>query len=350
MTALVREKLSDAIEAANSAHPGLLLQRGWADHVKTDAANEGTSGKGKHIERICTIPASDLYVRAYQRWVKATADDARFTRIPMKIEGRLLIGLTGGGALETGCAVSHSYGMPYLPGSSTKGVVRAWAEKAMQDWKDQFDDLFGSTDLSGLVAFHDAWWIPDSGNDPHKKQPFAADIVTPHHTEYYAGGRAPVSDLDSPVPNNLVGVRGSFLFVLEGEPGWRSLASKMLEKALAENGIGAKTRAGYGYLSPDDDTNQRLHREAEQSRMATLPVDQRLGVEVAALTEKQIAEQFGPDVNKTGDRHGENFELFANLVRELHGALIESWKNETKKTNKPRWKAYRFFTGMTEEE
>lgn len=349
MTALVRTDLRDALKAAKDAHPGLLLQRGWTDFVKTDATNEGTGGKGEHIARICEISIDKHYQHAFARWNKATADDTRFTRIAMKIEGRLLIGLTGGGALETGCAVSHSYGTPYLPGSSIKGAVRAWAEKNMSEWQTQFDDMFGTTDLSGLVAFHDAWWIPDSGNGSHKKQPFVADIVTPHHPDYYAG-KGPATDLDSPKPNNLVGVRGSFLFVIEGEAGWRALTMEMLIKALTENGIGAKTRAGYGYLSLDTDATQRLARAAQESRMATLPVEQRLSAEVAVLTEKQIAEQFGSDINKTRDRLGEIFELFANLVRERHGTVIENWKTETKKTNKPRWKAYRFFTGSAEDE
>lgn len=346
MTALVRDALRPALKDANqSAHPGLLLQRGWA--VKDD---QDAEAKTRHIERICAIPAPKLYERAYARWLKSTADEARFTRVAMKIEGRLLIGLTGGGALETGCAVSHSYGTPYLPGSSIKGVVRAWAEKAMPEWGKQFNDLFGTTDLSGLVTFHDAWWIPDNGGS-HKSQPFVADIVTPHHPDYYSSaGEKPATDLDSPIPNALIGVRGSFLFVLEGELGWRGLAENMLIKALAEDGIGAKTRAGYGYLALDKEINQRLANEAAESRRAALPVTERLKAEADALTEKQIAELFGPDINKTREHHGENFELFANSVKERHGSIIENWKPETKKTNKPRWKAYRFFTGTREDE
>ncbi len=267
MTQLVRDPLKSLLRQARDAHPGLLLQRGWTDYVNTDAANEGTGGKGQHIERICAVSIDDHYRHAFERWKKATDDDARFTRIALKIEGRLLIGLTGGGALETGCAVSHSYGMPYLPGSSIKGAVRAWAEKAMPEWKTQFNELFGKDDasISGLVVFHDAWWIPDSGGGAHKSQPFVADIVTPHHPDYYAG-KGPATDLDSPVPNALIGVRGSFLFTLEGDPLWLGLAETMLVKALAESGIGAKTRAGYGYLAADErDAKERQERAKKQA-------------------------------------------------------------------------------------
>lgn len=267
MTALVRTVLRDAIKAARDAHPGLLLQRGWVDFTKADTANGGHGGRGEHIERICKIPASALYEHAYERWLKVIADDRRFARVPMKIEGRLLIGITGGGALETGCAVSHSYGMPYLPGSSIKGVVRAWAETNMQEWQSQFNNLFGPRDSSesGMVGFHDAWWIPGSGGANHKNLPFVTDIVTPHHPDYYAG-KAPATDLDSPVPNNLIGVRGSFLFVIEGHPMWLKLAQRMLESAMSDRGIGAKTRAGYGYLSVDKVEAEKTEKAAKQKR------------------------------------------------------------------------------------
>lgn len=353
MTALVREKVSKAFKAAldrKDVHPGLLLQRGWTDYVKTDASNEGTGGKGEHLSRICGIPTTDFYQHAYDRWQKATTDATRFSRTVMKIDGRLLIGLTGGGALETGCAVSHTYGTPYLPGSSIKGVVRAWAEQNMPDWKKQFNDLFGTTDLSGLVAFHDAWWVPESGGTGHKNHPFVADIVTPHHPEYYQGHGADATDLDSPVPNALIGVRGSFLFVIEGDAAWRGLAEKMLVKALGDWGIGAKTRAGYGYLTPDHESNQRIKRETEEARNAALPKAGRLAAEANDLTEKQISDKFGTDLNKTRETLGGDFQLFADLVRARHAQVIEGWKIETKKTNKARFKAYRFFSGAGGEE
>lgn len=255
---LVRKDLRGLLAQATSAHPGLLLQRGWADYVKTDSDNAGAGGKTQHIQRICKMPADDYYTHAFERWLNVTADAKRFVRCAMTIEGRLLIGLNGGGALETGCAVSQTYGVPYLPGSSIKGAVYAWATVNLKDI-DALNYIFGAgadTDnpsgLSGTIAFHDAWWIPDSGGGSHKNKPFAEDVLTPHHSEYYGSeGNTPATDLDSPVPNALIGVRGSFLFTLEGDPLWIKLAIFMLQQALSENGIGAKTAAGYGYLKDD---------------------------------------------------------------------------------------------------
>ncbi|MFA7241729.1 MAG: type III-B CRISPR module RAMP protein Cmr6 [Sulfuricellaceae bacterium] len=254
MIPLVRDDLRPLISAANGAHPGLLIQRGWSDFVKTDADNAGAGGKTAHIERICNIPAPDIYLRAYQRWEVATKDDKRFCCFEMKIENRLLIGLSGGGALETGCAISHTYGMPYLPGSSVKGAARAWLQALPHADADLVREIFGCeaderdlSGLSGIVGFHDAWWVPESRCD---KKPFVMDVVTSHHPNYYGSeGETAATDLDSPVPNAIIGVQGSFRFTLEGAPEWTRLAKNILEAALAERGIGAKTAAGYGYMA-----------------------------------------------------------------------------------------------------
>lgn len=262
MTELVRQALREPLKVTESAHPGLLLQRGWTDFTRTDSDNAGAGGKTEHIARICKIPAPDVYIRAFQRWLAATGDSKRFARCAMRVDVRLFIGLSGGGALETGCALSQTFGMPYLPGSSIKGIVRAWVEKALPGEPDIKRQIFGcepteqdKAGLSGLIAFHDAWWIPPAKSEQRKYLPFVPEIVTPHHPDYYGKqGQVPATDLDRPVPNAMIAVRGSFLFSIEGEVVWTGLTLSMLKEALADHGIGAKTAAGYGYLAPDDET------------------------------------------------------------------------------------------------
>lgn len=274
MTELVRNDLCDLIPQASDAHAGLLMQRGWSNYIAANAENQGENGKTKHIHNICEITASSLYQHAYERWLATTRIPTRFARCAMKIEGRLLIGLSSGGALETGCAVHHTYGTPYLPGSSIKGVVRAWALQNLKE-PDALHYIFGcesdsqqADGLSGEIVFHDAWWIPDSGGNRHKKQPFAEEVVTVHHPDYYqSNGKIPATDLDSPIPNAMIGVRGSFLFTLECNAAhdntcWLSLTTFMLKQALSNNGIGAKTAAGYGYLKEDSTATERLKKTA----------------------------------------------------------------------------------------
>ena len=274
MTVLVRKAMRELLGEAESAHPGLLLQRGWADFVRADSENGGCGGKTKHIQDVCAMPVQDHYKHAYERWLNTTSDVKRFEHCEMKIEGRLLIGLTGGGALETGCVISQTYGVPYLPGSSIKGAVRAWAEQNLVE-PDARSYIFGAeadadnlASLSGEINFHDAWWVPDSGPAGiHKNKPLVEDVVTPHHSGYYGDeGKTEATDLDSPIPNALIGVRGSFLFTLEGDASWLKLAIFMLKQAMTENGIGAKTASGYGYLK--DDPEKIDAWKAKQSKKA----------------------------------------------------------------------------------
>ena len=250
-TELIREKLRTLYEEAGGAHPGLLLQRGLPEH------QEGENGsKTNHIKRVCKLIPDDFYRNAYKRWRKATSDKQRFHQVRLVLENRLFIGLTGGGMLETGCAICHSYGTPYIPGSSIKGVVLAHAREGFDtaEGKAVCDELFGApatenrpAGLSGLITFHDAWWVPDSA-----KHPLVQEVVTSHHPDYYGeDGKEPATDFDSPVPNAQVAVQGAFLFTIEGPVAWLPLAEDMLIAALSTHGIGAKTRAGYGTMKLD---------------------------------------------------------------------------------------------------
>ena len=235
---------------AGEPHPGLLLQRGLVKHGG-DADNES---KAQHIAHVCRSIAGGFYRRAYARWERATTDPARFRSVNLATEARLFIGLAGGGMLETGCVISHSHGMPYIPGSSVKGVVHAHARERFDtaDGPAVCEELFGAppsegrlAGLSGLVTFHDARWVPDSAEFP-----LVREIVTTHHPDYYGqDGDIRATDFDSPVPNVQIAVHGAFRFVMEGPADWLALTEEILISALSTRGVGARTRAGYGRFS-----------------------------------------------------------------------------------------------------
>ncbi|WP_006786730.1 type III-B CRISPR module RAMP protein Cmr6 [Thiorhodospira sibirica] len=324
-TQLMREALRPLYSdrTNTNAHPGLLIQRGFEEY-----SEENKEAKTKHIQRICSIKSSPFYANAYQRWRTITADQLRFRQLILGLEGRLLIGLTGGGMLETGCAIHHVYGMPYIPGSSIKGVVRAQVcgspfavqhpEVVAELFGTEADPTPGTSDsqgLSGLVTFHDAWWVPDSA-----ERPLVEEIVTTHHPDYYGseGQKNCATDFDSPIPNAQIGVQGRFLFVLEGPPerfGWLDLAEKMLITALSERGIGAKTRTGYGLFDPQskipagpvcawvDDTLARL---AQQNRTKPDEVlrSKGLAAEWAALTDPALKAEALEDIRSRWQAQG----------------------------------------------
>lgn len=291
MTELQRKQIQPLFVAAGDFHAGLMLQRGWACYV------EGPEGKTAHLKRICATGISEPYKHAYERWKKTTADKARFSQHELKLVNRLLIGLAGTGSLETGCAISHCWGMPYIPGSGVKGVVRGYAEETLGKGNPLVQEMFGSTSdkpdeesLSGVVAFHDAWWTPNG-------HPFVQDVIAVHHPDYYTQqGVVPASDKDSPVPVSLLATSGKFLFVIEGPLAWARLAGKWLGAALSENGIGAKTRAGYGYFEAPKSGQQMVGEVWENAKLFYNPGRQeiigQLGTKTTAPIEKKRLSEF----------------------------------------------------------
>lgn len=276
-TKLMRRNLREcherAIEqmATVNPHPGLLVQRGLG--IYDQDTENGREAKTRHLRTICAIPTGDFYQHAYARWRAATANQMRFRQVEMELISRLFMGLSGGGMLETGCTLSHSYGAPYIPGSSIKGVVRGYVRGLVRGTsraeaqQEVINELFGvdakpddpqHQGLSGIVSFHDAWWVPGSAPVPNEggaldqNRPLVEEVVTTHHPAYYSQeGADPASDTDSPIPNAQIAVRGRFLFVLEGPPAWLDLAARMLVGALANHGLGAKTRTGYGLFNSE---------------------------------------------------------------------------------------------------
>ena len=197
-TKLVRAKIAGDFRCSSSVNPSLLLQKGFQE-IAFGSDKAGTDGisseKTAHLKKVANLPASEEYVHAFNRWFTLTEDPSRFQRNVFKIATRLLIGLTGNGVLETGCSVSRNYGMPYIPGSSITGVVRAWAAEHLSSHSSELDALFGTYDseqvnrVAGDVTFHDAWWIPKEGC-----KPFVLDVVTTHHQNYYNGNLNSPSD------------------------------------------------------------------------------------------------------------------------------------------------------------
>jgi hypothetical protein len=114
-----------------------------------------------------------------------------------------------------------------------------------------------------LFDFWDALWVPEppvSGGSHFA--PLVEDIVNPHHGDYYTrkDDRPPPSDGDAPIPTHILTVapRTRFLIVVESfAQGDRVkdlldwVVTTLLRDAFREDGIGARTRAGYGRLDLD---------------------------------------------------------------------------------------------------
>lgn len=257
--------------------------------------------------------------------------------------------------LENGFAFLNPYGLPYLPGSGVKGVLRQAArELASGKWGDShgwshdkihllgkielstIDALFGlegkdgdSDHVRGALSFWDA--LPQIPGDH-----LAVDIMTPHQSHYYqqkndrkSGGSTSPHDSGAPNPISFLtlppGTGFAFHVVCDAAhlerlapdlahgQRWQSLLTAAFEHAFAWLGFGAKTAVGYGAMQVNERARaQRAQAQAEAAKaqhMASLSPAQQL-IEAFASAMRTQHEQYPKFKDKpNGSYHSKAREL-----------------------------------------
>lgn len=225
--------------------------------------------------------------------------------------------------LENGFAFLNPYGLPYLPGSGVKGVLRQAASELIggewgnpQGWDQAtIDALFGKEDSNapqrGALSFWDV--VPQIQGER-----LSVDIMTPHQSHYYqwkkdrAGNEIEVSPHDSgqPVPISFLtlppGTAFHFYVTCDlpflgrlNEPlinSWKTLLAAAFQHAFDWLGFGAKTAVGYGAMEENPQVTAAKERQQEEQRRAALPADERFLTE---LDEKLNALAKDPRTGKT---------------------------------------------------
>lgn len=377
MTDLMRSDLRPLFERTSSAHAGLLVQRGLKKWEEGDKPT-----KKSLVQKISSVQANDLYLLAFKRWLAhsyETSENTHFATISAKVDGRLMTGLPLGGTLETGVTTHHTYGMPMIAGSSVKGAVRSYTEFLFAKRKDgeieysitkdakgkeikayQFDDdkqaildvLFGSDDdenpNAGYLIWHDAWWIPPVTSDAklstgEQNKPFAEEVVTVHHQKYYQGGLEEALDIENPIPNQQLAVQGGFYFVIEGVYAWVQYAKKLLKQTLQQQGLGAKSSAGYGYFIEDKNLAENIQKLYAKTLLGIIPVgSDPVKTAIQFLSADELILKLSRDSGKffkeldLSKENPEDKQKVAKLVLEYHSQVIDSWEKAPKGGNMER--------------
>lgn len=207
---------------------------------------------------------------------------------------RFVTGMGYEHGLENGFLWHHTLGVPYLPASGIKGMIRAWADHwealdndngpATKAWYDEIVRLFGNypalsdTEARNLSEFAPDHQDPSMGAlivfDALPRHPvkLAAEVLTPHDGKWrLLGATRGLSPGDwhdpVPVPYLVVEAGAEFLFALgltrNGTPEDLVAAYRLLEQALRWIGAGAKTSNGYGrFLTKDGLEKQRQEDDA----------------------------------------------------------------------------------------
>ena len=282
---------------------------------------------------------------------------------PLAAQGQLLslhalavapftTGLGNEHPLENGFAFLNPYGLPYLPASGVKGVLRQSARELADhqwgddhDWTDPaIDALFGrasidgETDLQrGALMFWDV--IPQLEGDA-----LQVEVMTPHQSHYYQKGRDGKYDTPhesgQPNPINFLTVppRSRFVFhvqcdlpflarlspELARDGRWQQLLTAALTHAFQWLGFGAKTAVGYGAMAEDPQIAAEREREAKAAQA-------KRDAEAAKVARELELEQLSPEERTIREfldsRTDKNQSELAALISALKR---DQWSGETK--------------------
>lgn len=189
--------------------------------------------------------------------LRALSTRRHVIRLHAEPEWRLAVGLDStANAHEISLALHGTYGWPVLPGSALKGLAAAWAVASGTVKADDIGRVLGTPRLDvaterdtarGTVCFLDG--IPAG-----QAVTVEPDVFTPHVKPYYdgvaTGKLVPPAEYHNPVPLLFLTVRGVFSVNLHGDNRKDTeKAAEWLKAAGDDLGAGAKTAAGYGYLS-----------------------------------------------------------------------------------------------------
>lgn len=241
----------------------------------------------------------DAVVKCRSERARPMPKPAGAIQFPATLKGRLIVNQAGGILENAGLCLHPHFGYPYVPGSAVKGVARhaAWCE-----WNAEADDA-KKADIARRIAVVFGYptmdkgldeYLADRGCDERRsgavtffaaepengKAPLVTDIVNCHHRKYYDGSQPDATDDEQPNPQFFPAVEAGATFVFtiapvsrakfggvasplpngasSATPAGRDVpavladAKRWLKAALTENGVGAKTSAGYGWFECED--------------------------------------------------------------------------------------------------
>lgn len=249
-----------------NANGALLLHRVVWTEVPPNQREEAAAALRAATARNL-LPPAPLRAAAERRRAAVHRLAARGTvrELVVRPQWRLVVGLGEETPSEVGLRLHATYGAPVLPGTALKGVARSYARRQQPaDYADYGRAAFGdevdrpssTKATAGHVMVLDA--LPELGSSG-APDGIAVDVLNPHVADYYASrGASPPAEYQQPIPVHFFAVTSAVSFriylLARGEdPDIGELAvdqtAQWLSAALEEYGVGAKTAAGYGYLS-----------------------------------------------------------------------------------------------------
>ena len=340
-------------ELEENGHAGLWFDRFFNGY---DAQWDATQARLKFLEALARTRCGDRDALSRHLYHRGELVDrlAGLSR-HFASEWHWITGMGLPHPVENGFSWHPTLAAPYLPGSSVKGLVRAYLEQTESSGASLLH-LFGSDTKetgkqgcehqAGALIFFDAI--------PIEPVQLALDVMTPHAGQWYAEGntRGEVpADWHSPVPINFLAAhRATLQFAIAPRPGGIAnsddveFALSALANALDLMGFGAKTAVGYGFMQPDGQADEAL-ADRQQDRYtaaqrARLSEEQRTLHDIEALFSDPIQLRSGSAlsnrINRLMDDASDWPEEDRGRAAELSERFYQqtSWGNSKKKKDR----------------
>ncbi len=356
-------KDAESASLAQDGNRGLWYDKFCSTWLQLPPGGEKSAlDKDKWIGEVAGVCGNGGELRQYGERQKRMIGSLHGRWLDLRTSSPFVSGLGRAHPVENGFAWHYTLGVPYLPGSSVKGMVRAWVTQ----WKEVEEaarlHILGSpppipgvvpNPRVGAVVFLDAL--------PAGPVELGADVMTPHYGAYYQSGEVP-GDWMSPTPIPFLVVKEGVTFrfaVAPRQPGEKShenctTACAWLKEALEWIGAGAKTAVGYGRMRVDEDAQrrseqERIDRRKEDERKAALQERIRDLPEDAARLELQRQQGRWNDVNAFLDAaerfladnptiSNEGLKLLADEVVKRWPGILEDPDAVRGKRKKPKYR------------
>mgnify|MGYP000844588134 CR=1 FL=1 len=356
-------------------------QRQWVNQYDNYTRSEGAKQLRRHLNTRHLTQSAFCRMWEKKGW--------RTITLHARLTSPMILGLGETHPSETGMLFDRNLGIPYIPASSIKGVVRfahtlgllkgedgVWLE--MDALQDRFD--FDKDDKDVLVE-NDKTIIPQIFGQAEKNKArrgalivldaypldiprLKVDIMNPHYPDYYKGERGPTED-QNPIPLKFLVVDQGAEFVFRAlvkpndnsAPDADDLAGKCRKaylQALTVEGLGAKTALGYGrFATPVEGEPARMlelfkqieaekekaclaeEQRREQERLEQMSPDERLIIKIKGLGKD--SQSIADLVKECLDSPAANREVFSALKARLQE--LGEWKPDGSKQKKEKMRA-----------
>ena len=278
--------------------------------ISAYGGNDDKDYKHTAVNVIVSAASEEAFCTHWRDFLKRLPEN-HSTIVRAKLRSRLLVNMAGSVLENAGISLEFACGVPVIPGSAVKGLVRRYAlallEETPDEQKQELFDLmirvfgcieadfeskgFRFGDLSHLKDVVE--FPPENARKriggvcflqavPGKNPSLCADVLTPHHMKYMSGGTPNPSDDENPVPNFFPAVKAdgktAYYFALYSQDAeLLKCAGKWLTESLRFFAIGAKGSAGYGYFEVCDEPLSKFISDEQAAAMEMISRKEKVG-------------------------------------------------------------------------